>query len=159
MLNGLLFKMLIKAVVLALVGLILYGIFPGGSLVNILLLIVGWRITSLVAEALRKPEPTAERLKATGLAERVSQQRGKVRWLASPTPGRSSIWDVLLAKPMPTGPPRSKRELLAEALGVVAFALLLPLDVAIYTREIVSIPTSQGWEGMLVAAVCIGLYG
>jgi hypothetical protein len=50
MINGLIFQILIKAVFMALIGLIFYGIFPGGTLVLILLLIAGWRLTSLVLQ-------------------------------------------------------------------------------------------------------------
>jgi predicted Zn-dependent protease len=57
-------------------------------------------------------------------------------------------------------PPRSKRELFADALGVLAFALLIPIDVALYTKEIFSFSASQhwGWDGAIVAALSLAVY-
>jgi predicted Zn-dependent protease len=55
-------------------------------------------------------------------------------------------------------PPRSKRDLGAEALGVIAFAILIPLDIALYTRDFFSLRIWQGWEGAVVAMLCVALY-
>ncbi len=55
-------------------------------------------------------------------------------------------------------PPRSKRELGAEAIGVITFALLIPLDIALYNHEIFSFRGGQSWTGAVVAAVCVALY-
>jgi predicted Zn-dependent protease len=55
MLKGIFYQYLLKAVLIALIALILYGVFPGTGLAIILTLFVGLRFSSLAAEALRKP--------------------------------------------------------------------------------------------------------
>jgi hypothetical protein len=55
MIKGILSNYLLKAVLIGLTALILYGVFSATSLAIILMLFVGWRFTSLGAEALRKP--------------------------------------------------------------------------------------------------------
>ena len=55
-------------------------------------------------------------------------------------------------------PPRPKRELSAEALGVIAFVILIPLAAALYSRDFFSLRMKQGWEGAAVVAICAGLY-
>lgn len=64
----------------------------------------------------------------------------------------------LIAPSGATPPPRRKRELGAEALGAVAFAILVPLDVALYSLDFFSFRLRQGWEGAALAAFCLGLY-
>src|ERR1017187_1815876 len=60
MIKGVLSNYLLKAVLIALTALILYGVFSATSLAIILMLFVGWRFTSLGAEALRKPVPAEQ---------------------------------------------------------------------------------------------------
>jgi hypothetical protein len=55
-------------------------------------------------------------------------------------------------------PPRPGRELAAEALGVTAFAVLIPLVIALYTRDFFSLRTPQGWAGAGVVVLCLGVY-
>ncbi len=54
--------------------------------------------------------------------------------------------------------PRLKRELWAEGLGVIAFAMVIPLDIALYTRDFFSVRTSLGWEGTAIATICVLFY-
>jgi len=56
MITGILYKYLLKAILIALIALILYGVFSATSLAIILVLFVGLRFISLVSESLRKAE-------------------------------------------------------------------------------------------------------
>jgi len=166
MFKGILHQFLFKAILLALLALILYGVFRGSTLAIILMLFVGSRFISLVAEALRKPA-SAERLETMlGLLTR--------RYENFKPQGRAAIAAALKVDPRLSArelaqaqidkavhrfvPARSKRELGAEALGVIAFAVLIPLDIALYTRDFFSLRNPQGWEGAIVAALCLALY-
>jgi predicted Zn-dependent protease len=72
---------------------------------------------------------------------------------------RESFSGPQMSLPVRSGnPPRPKRELCAEALGVIAFAFVIPLDIALYTRDFFSVRTSLGWEGTVVAALCVLFY-
>ncbi len=113
MIQALFKQFLVKLVLVALLGFVLYGIFPGSALAIILGVFAAMRLTALLAEALRM----------TGNPQ-----------------------------------PRPKLELAAEVLGVLAFVILLPLDVALYTRDFFSLRTPQGWEGAVVAAAGVALY-
>jgi hypothetical protein len=125
---------MVKAILVALIGLVLFGFFPSTGLAVILILFVGLRLTSLAAAALRQPilEPSS----GARLGEVMPSALEKI------TPAL----------------PRRKMELGAEAMGVVAFALLLPLDVALYTRDFFSLRAEQGWVGAGVAGLCVALY-
>jgi predicted Zn-dependent protease len=166
MVKSILYKYLLKAILFALIALVLYGVFPGTGLAIILMLFVGLRFTSLVAEALRKPVS----------AEQWETKLGALtsRYEKLPPEKRAALAAVLKLDPRLSAhelahaqvnnaihsyvPPRSKRELGAEALGVVAFAILIPLNIALYTRDFFSFRTPQSWEGAVVAVLCVGLY-
>lgn len=60
MIKGIFYRNLLKAALIALIALILYGIFSATTLAIILILFVGLRFTALVAEALRKPVPAEQ---------------------------------------------------------------------------------------------------
>ncbi len=154
MIQGVLYRFLLKAILVALIALILYGVFPGASLIIILMLFVGLRLISLVSEALRKPAsagqretmvgevtsrretPTPEERAGTATSLELSPRRS-ARDLEQARVNKASRLDVA---------PRSNRELVAEALGLFAFLILIPLDIALYTRDIVSVRSGQGWE-------------
>ena len=55
MFKGILYKYLFKAILIALICLILYGVFAATALATILVLFVALRFTSLLVEALQKP--------------------------------------------------------------------------------------------------------
>ena len=166
MLKGVLYKYLYKAILVALIGLILYGIFPATGLAIILILFVVLRFTSLVTEAMRKPVPVERWTAMVGELTRHYEALTPVKRATEATglklDPRLAAGELAQAQVnqamLNYVPPRSKRELGAEALGVVAFIILIPLDVALYTHDIYSLRSWQGWEGALVAMFCVGLY-
>jgi hypothetical protein len=159
MIKGILYKYLLKALVIALLGLILFGVVPG--LPTLLLLFVGLRFTYLAAEAVRKPLTAQQR---EAMLNRWTRQYEKfqsqlnihnnplklsARQLAEEQVNRVAQGYV---------PPRPKRELAAEALGVTALAVLIPLVIALDTRDFFSLRIPQGWAGAGVVALCLGVY-
>lgn len=166
MVKGILYKHLLKAILVALIALVLYGVFPGTGLAVILILFVVLRFTSLAAEAMRKPVPP-ERWEAmvgelTRELEPLTPEERAANAAALQLDPRLSAHELAQARVNNAlrsyVPPRRKRELGVEALGAVAFAILVPLDVALYTRDFFSLRTPQGWEGAIVAALCLALY-
>lgn len=135
MIKGIIYKYLAKAVVVLLLGLILFGIFPGTGLAIVLSLVVLLRFFDLCQQ---------------GVSQRKSEEN-PILIQQSPKPP--------LLKPQfrPTQP-RSIRELLADGMGVIAFAIFLPMAFALYTNEIFSLERQQGWREALVAFGCIALY-
>ena len=166
MVKGILYHYLVKAILIALVALALYGVFPGTGLAVILMLFVGLRFISLVAEALRKPIP-AERWEAMVselmlALEQLTPEKRAAKAVALQLDPRLSARELAQAQVNNARRryvlPRQKRELGAEALGAVAFAILVPLDIALFSRDFFSLRTPQGWEGAVVATICLALY-
>jgi hypothetical protein len=166
MFKGILYKYLFKAILIGLICLILYGVFSATALATILTLFIALRSTSLLAEALRK-SITAEDWEnmrgalTSDYAKLTPELRAGKAIALNLDPGvnarelaRAQVNESIRAHV----PPRSKRELVAEAVGVVTFAILIPLTIALFTRAIFSLRGGQGWEGALVAAICLGLY-
>jgi hypothetical protein len=167
MILRLLYRHLLEAVFFLLLGLVLYGVFSGTRLAAIMILFVVTRFVSLFAEIFRKPI-SAARLEMmlnnlTRVYEKLSP-KNRVRLAAALKLDSKNLTAHDLAQAQVNQlasryvPPRPTRELFAESLGVVAFAILIPLAVALYTRDFFSLRTGQGWEGASVMAVCIGLY-
>ena len=166
MFKGILYKYLFKAILIALICLILYGVFAATALATILVLFVALRFTSLLVEALQKPVTAEQWEKMLGTLTSdyamltPELRRGKAIALKL-DPGlnaRDLAQAQVNEKMRVYVPPRSKRELSAEALGVVTFAILIPLTIALFTRPIFSFRGGQGWEGALAAVFCVGLY-
>jgi hypothetical protein len=160
MIKGVLYKYLLKALVIALLGLILFGMVPGLS--TLLLLFVGLRFTYLAAEAVRKPLTSQQR---EAMLDRWTRQYEKFQsqWLSSHNNPQKLSARQLAEKRVNRVvqsyvPPRPRRELAAEALGVTAFAVLIPLVIALYTRDFFSLRTPQGWAGAGVVVLCVGAY-
>ncbi len=166
MVKGILLQILLKVALAALVVLVLYGVIP--DLAIILILFVGWRFTALVAEALRKPVSAEHwaihRAALTRTLETLTPEElsGRAEDLnLDPRASPAEIAQAQIAETIPANVPlRSKRELCADALGVLAFALLIPVDVALYTKDIFSLRASQhwGWDGAIVAALSLAVY-
>ena len=166
MLKGVLYQQLLKAILAALIGLILYGVFSATILAIILMLFVGMRFISLVAEALRKPL-SAERQETmlgalTSSYEKLTQEKRAAEAAALKLDPRLSARELAQTQVNQAirsyVPPRPKRELGAEVFGVIAFAILIPLNIALYTRDFFSLRAPQGWEGAVVAVFCLALY-
>ena len=128
MLRAILYQQWLKVILIALVALILYGVFPGTALAAVLLLFVGLRLISLAAEALGKRPPSI--------------------------PSDTDATDET-AVALPT---RSKWELIAEACGVFSYGIALPLALALTTHDFFSLRLPQDWRGALVAALALSLY-
>lgn len=166
MLKGILFHFLLKAILAALLVLVLYGVIPDLDIV--LILFVGWRFTALAGEALRKPVSAEQwdvrRAALTQILEKLApeQRTRRAVWLKlDPRLSAAELAQAQIERAIRTFvPPRAKRELFADALGVLAFAILIPLDVALYTKDIFSLHASQrlGWDGAIVAAVSLAVY-
>ncbi len=166
MINRFILDYLLKAFLIALLVLVLYGSVP--NLAMLLILFVAWRFSSLAVEALRQPvhvnywNNMLERL--TGLNSTLTPQQRASRAAALKLDPNLSDRELAQAQVGQAlrkyRPPRPKRELAAEALGVVAFGILIPLDAALYTSDIFSLRDSQhwGWAGALVAALSVSLY-
>ena len=166
MVKGILYQYLLKAILYALAALVLYGVFAGTGLALILMLFVGLRFSSLAAEGLRKTVSGEQREslvgELTGTYEKLTPEGRAIEAAALKLDPRLPAGELARAQVNNAmsgyRPPRPKRELIAEALGVVAFAILIPLDIALYTRDFFSLRTPQGWEGAVVAALCLVLY-
>jgi predicted Zn-dependent protease len=167
MVQRLLYKYLLHAIFFLLLALVLYGVFSGTRLASILILFVAARFLSLIAEAFRKP-PTSVQLETmvnnlTRSYEKLSpQKRTRLAALFKLDLKDPAAHDLAQARVNQIAsryvPPRPKRELVAEALGVIAFVILIPLATALYSRGFFSLRMRQGWEGAAVVAVCVGLY-
>jgi hypothetical protein len=166
MIKGILYKYLFKAILIALICLILYGIFSATALATILVLFVVLRFTSLLAEALRKPVTAEQWEKMLGeltsdyakLTPELKASKATALKFDSGLNAGELAQAQVNARMRAYVPPRSKLELGAEALGVITFAILIPLTIALFSRPIFSFRGGQGWEGALVAAFCVGLY-
>lgn len=166
MVKGILYNYLVKAILIALVALAFYGVFPGTGLALIVTLFVGLRFISLAAEALCKPIPDERWETMVGELTLVLDQltpeeraaKAAVLQLGSRLSARELAQAQVNTARRRYVPPRQKRELGAEALGAVAFAILVPLDIALYTRDFFSLRTPQGWEGAVVVTICLALY-
>jgi hypothetical protein len=167
MIARLLYKHLLEGVFFLLLALVLFGVFSGTRLAFILILFITARFLSLIAEAFRKP-PSPMQLKTavnklTHAYEKLSPER-RIYF--------ATLFKLDLKNPSPADlaqarvnqiashyvPSRPRRELFAESLGVIAFAILLPLAVALYTSDFFSLRLGHGWLGAFVMAICIGLY-
>jgi hypothetical protein len=157
---------LFKTILLALVALILYGFFPAMKLAIILSLFAGLRLGSLLSEALRRPVSEEQWETMLGSLTRRYEQvtpeelarRAAVLKLGSQASAREVAQTQVNQARSRYSPPRSKRELGAEVLGLIAFVLLLPLDVGLYTHDVFSLRGGLGWAGFLVAGLGVGLY-
>jgi predicted Zn-dependent protease len=167
MIVRLLYKYLLKAAFLLLLALVLYGVFSGTRLAVILVLFVLARFISLIAEAFRRPFSSAQLETALDNLTRTyeklpAEKRVRLAAVFKIDTKNLTARDLAQARVNQIAsryvPPRPGRELFAEALGVVAFAILIPLAVAFYSRDFFSLRIGHGWEGALVMAVCICLY-
>jgi predicted Zn-dependent protease len=111
---------------------VLIGSVPADLLPRLLFLIFAGRSALLVAEALRR-HPQRDRAQPPAGAVLIEPER----LAADPRPGR---------------------ELAAEWLGLVAFALLFPIDFALFTNDIVPVRSSQGILAVGVVGLCLALY-
>lgn len=166
MVKGILYKYLLKSILVALIALVLFGGFSGTGLAVILMLFVGLRFSALATEAQRKPVPPERWEALVGelmrKLEPLPPEERAAKAAALQLDPRCSAHELAQAQVQNAlrshVPIRQKRELGAEALGAVAFAILVPLNIALYTRDFFSLRTPQGWEGAVAATLCLTLY-
>jgi hypothetical protein len=167
MISRLLYKYLLEAVFFLLLALVLFGVFSGTRLAFILILFVVARFLSLIAESFRRPLSQMQLETAVNNLTRTYEKlpldkRARLAALFKIDLKNPSASDLAQARVNQIAsryvPSRPKRELFAEALGVIAFAILIPLAVALYSLDFFSLRIGHGWTGAIVMAVCIGLY-
>lgn len=167
MIARLLYKHLLQAAFFLLLALVLFGVFSGTHLAFILILFVVARFLSLIAEAFRKP-PSPMQLE-TGVnnlprayEKLPPEKRAHFATLFKLDLKNPTSRDLAQARVNQIAsrfvPPRPKRELFSEALGVIAFSILIPLAVALYSLDFFSLRLGHGWIGALVMVICVGLY-
>lgn len=157
-------QVLIVAVV-AVVLLLLYGAVPTGRVAWLLLLFVAVRGLMLVQEAIR-PHFSADHWEQRYRAlldqfrdrEPEDLESLAAKWRAEASTPEKLAQVVLDAQRRSYRPPRSGRLLTAEALGLITFCLVAPFDLALYTRELVSLRSSYGYFAFVLAALCVVLY-
>lgn len=166
MIRHVLFQHLFKWLLILLIGLVLFGIFPGKGLAIVLGLIVALRLFSIVAEAIRKPvtieawhaltDSLAAAYESIDPRARVADAaRFGLPIDASP---RALAEAAVIRQARRYAPPRGWRELAAETLGLITFAGLIPADIALYTCDFFSFRMSYGWIGAAVVTTSLALY-
>jgi predicted Zn-dependent protease len=158
---------LFRVAVLAALGLLLFGTVSGDLVAALLLLVVAVRGAFLAIEAIRRPIApeewerrrwqTLEELR--GLSpddlEEVAREEA-LDWPVTPERLADAAIESMRRSERPLRP---RRELACEALGLVAFVLLLPVALELYTSELVSLRSlAQGWTGAATALACVALY-
>jgi hypothetical protein len=159
---------LFKIALLALIGLLCFGNIPAEDLLRVVGAFIAVRLALLVIEAFQRPIPEErwEELisKLTSdyenLPETDLQTHAKSLKLDSrPTsPADLARAEIALARRRYV-PPRPRLELLAEFLGLLAFILLFPADIALAIRPFFSLDRGEETSGVLVLAACLALYG
>lgn len=166
MIKRILQEYLLKAVLIVLAALILFGVYTGSRMAVILVVFTAWRLVSLVNEALRQPlSPEKREAMVEALARRLENPTTKKRATAaaalkidSSMPAQE-IAEIRVNR-IVAGyvPPRPLPELSAEALGAVAFAILIPLSIALESCDFFSLRGGYGWGGACVVVLCLALY-
>jgi predicted Zn-dependent protease len=157
---------LLKAVVFALIALVLYGTLPSTSLVAILVLFVLMRSGFLGVEAFRKPVGItaweAMTRDLTGFYERLSPEQRATEAVTLKLDLHSTPRELAETQVREAlrryAPPRTKLELGAEAFGLIGFVLLMPIDAALYTSDFVSPRRFQNWTGCALVLLGVALY-
>ena len=162
MLKGLLAQQLLKAAVVVLIGLVLFGVSTGESFAAILCLFAISRLISLTAEAIRnfrlrtresvrEADWSHRRLEPEPLPE-VHGTRG-----FGPNSQSAAVAAECVEGQM-AAPPRGKLEIGAEILGVLGFVLILPALIALETHDFYSLRMRHGWLGAAVVMGVLCLY-
>jgi hypothetical protein len=156
----------LQAGVIVLVLLVLFGSVPGGRLPLLLCLVVAGRSSLLVAEALRKRwnDQEWQARYAGSLADFRDAEpddlsfEAEERGLEPDARPEDLARELVEAQRSQHAEPRSRRELLAEWIGLVALGLLFPFAFILFTRDIVSLRAGHGLVANAVAIVCFALY-
>jgi len=164
--RSLLSRALVLLVIVVVAFLVLFGRVDGGLLLSLLAAVVVGRGAYLVAEAIRSRRTPADwdalyrKLLSdfNGLPVRHLEAKAKSWGVASGASAAQLARLVVDRKRQRHIDPRPGREIAAELVGLVTFGLLLPLDFALYTRDIVSARAGVGYLGAGVAGLSLALY-
>jgi len=149
---------------IALICLVLYGVTPDGFLLLLLVLFVVLKTFQLLHEGLFKTTPdwSSNYQELLDYLRELSPQRLADQRLKLGLPTHSSatqITDALLEKIKSETPnPRSWNEISSEFFGLVSLALLLPVNIDLYTQEFVSPMAGYSYLASGIVFVCIGFY-
>ncbi len=162
-----LWQVLLKGLALLVLGLVLFGIFSGGTMVTVLVVAVVLRLFYLASEFFATPvvEEDWHALEVR-LREELASCTGAEReaqfhefGLAPETTDEEAAAVIVAGQRAGYRPPRAKGELTVEAIGLATFLLLLPLATALWTLTYVSTALPFSWGAFLVVAVCAAAYG
>jgi predicted Zn-dependent protease len=165
-LAGFLIQNLARIAIIALIGLVLYGVLPPGRIAILLLLFVLARGALIVREALQKPLTQSDwenaytsLLSHYGQLEPEQLAREAHEFDLGESVSPSEMARATLDRDRRSYvAPRAGPELACEGLGLVTFGLLLPANMLLYTRDFVSLRSSGGWITAGVGLICLCLY-
>jgi predicted Zn-dependent protease len=146
--------------------LVLYGRIPGAQLWLLLAVVVAGRSAYLTAEAIRKrwaPADWDELYRKQladfhDLAQEDFESEAEKLGLPSDSTAEQLARVLVEGRQQQYVDSRPWQEIATEWVGLVAFGLLLPLDFALYTRDIVSARSGYSYLGAGVAALSFALY-
>lgn len=165
-LTGFLIHNLARVAIIALVALVLYGVLPPGRIAMLLLLFVLARGILIIREALQKPlaQFDWDYLHLSHLShyrqlrpEKLAREAREFELGESARPSEVARAATARARRGYVAP-RAVAELTCEGLGLIAFGLLLPANMLVYTRDFVSLQTSEGWIAIGGVVICLCLY-
>jgi hypothetical protein len=165
-LGGFLHHKAFVGLVVAILLLVLWGTVAERQFALALLALVAGRLLMLCSEALRPVRTAADvqNLHSQLIAAYAAMTSDELVIEAADLglPGNATAREAADAafafaeRAVP--PPRPRRELACEALGLVTFVLLLPADVALLMRDMVSLNDRIEWVGAGILALGGALY-
>jgi len=158
---------LLKGALFAIIGVVLFGVADSEQIAGLLAVFIGLRLILLLFEAFQKPiseESWADRtVKLVRNFSALSPEERSAFAAAWELPENATAHDLAHAEIQQLRaralPPRSRWELLADAAGVLAFAVLIPLDIGLATESFFSLNRSFEFAEVAVLATCLLLYG
>ncbi len=155
-------KFVFKAVI-TLIVLVLFGSIPDGNLIILLLLFIAVKTLQLMYDGF-KPQPDWDGIyqEIYDFCRQLSEQEFFEHAKELGISRYSSVEQLARAEynklRQETPPPTSWREIICEIIGLYSFALLLPLNLFIFSRDFVSPWSSFSYMGYGVLLACIACY-
>jgi len=159
MIRRLLAQYLLKAIALAALALVLFGVMPSSWLVNILFGFVALRLLGLGVEAWQVHSSSLTDSSMPG--SRANDEADSNAPVSPKHELRPALLRLLFYTPDGVNyrvPPRTQWEIAAEALGLLGFVLILPAVIALYGSDFFSLRMHTGWCAMSVVLLCLSLY-
>jgi predicted Zn-dependent protease len=146
--------------------LVLFGAVTNDRVLIAVVLLVCVRLVAIANEAFKKRYSAADwHARQQFLVDAFSQMSAEEfaeeidgLGLLPPVSPRELARAVVVDEQHNYVAPRPRAELATEGLGLLTLVLILPLTIAFYTREFVSLRLVQDWMGLLVVVACAGLY-